>query len=203
VTRSTTRSRRIGSTGSPRPFFREVGALARTIGGEIGGTDALPTERERKYLLRHVPPLARAAPSVRIDQGWLPGQVLRERIRRVEDAGGVRFYRAVKLGSGVERTEIEEACTEEVFKALWPLTEGCRVSKRRYRVEEAEGFVWEVDEFTDRDLVLAEVELTTAVHEPPAPRWLGSALVREVTDEVAYTNLSLAESGKAEAVPGR
>jgi adenylate cyclase len=57
----------------------------------------------------------------------------------------------------------------------------------------AEGsLVWEIDVFSDRDLVLAEIELPaddTAVNLPP---WLAPHVVREVTDEAAYVNLNLA-----------
>jgi len=46
-------------------------------------TDAgVPLEIERKYLLTRVPPVAAAVPPTLIEQGWLPGKALRERLRR-------------------------------------------------------------------------------------------------------------------------
>ena len=148
-------------------------------------------EIERKYLLDALPAHAADAPSRQIEQGWLPGKRLRERLRRVTDDRGVTFVRTVKAGSGVMRIEIEEETTREIFDALWPLTRGCRVSKRRYVVEEHD-LEWEVDVFDGRALVLAEVELASEDESPELPAWLAPHVVREVTDEPAFVNLNLA-----------
>ena len=134
------------------------------------------------------------APAAEIDQGWLPGDVLRERLRRVRDADGERYYRTVKAGTGLERIELEDETTPEVFRTMWPLTDGCRVVKRRYRIP-AGGLVWEVDEFLDRPLVLAEVELPESDTRVELPDWLTAVLDREVTGDPAYLNLRLAETG--------
>ena len=153
-------------------------------------------EIERKYLLRGLPDLDDAAHVVEIHQGWLPGERLRERIRRVRSDDATTYYRTIKLGHGVERVEIEEPTSEEVFDRLWPLTKDCRIRKRRYRVPEGD-LVWEIDEFLDRDLHLAEVELESASQNPKPPRWLAPHVVREVTDDPRYTNLALAEQGES------
>jgi CYTH domain-containing protein len=102
-----------------------------------------------------------------------------------------RYFRTVKLGSGVTRIEVEEGCTRELFDALWPLTRERRVRKRRYRVPDG-ALVWEVDEFTDRPLVVAEVELPAADAAAEVPGWLAPYVVREVTDEGEYVNANLA-----------
>jgi CYTH domain-containing protein len=160
-------------------------------GERTGIPGTLPIECERKDLLSALPIRALAAPSVEIEQGWLPGKTLRERIRRTSDQDGDRYFRTVKLGSGVERIEIEEETTAEIFAAMWPLTRGCRISKRRYLVPDGD-LVWEVDQFADRDLVLAEVELESGEQEVSLPEWLQPSVVREVTEDPAYLNLSLA-----------
>ena len=105
--------------------------------------------------------------------------------------GGTRWYRTVKLGSGVARQEIEELMPESLFDALWPLTEGRRVSKRRYRIPDG-ALVWEIDEFTDRELVLAEVELSRVDEVPAVPEWLANYLTMDVTEEPVYLNINLA-----------
>ena len=51
---------------------------------------------------------------------------------------------------------------------------------------------WEIDEFPDRNLVMAEVELPSPSTEVTAPDWLRPHVVREVTDDPAYTNYRLA-----------
>ncbi len=148
-------------------------------------------EIERKYLLRDLPELARTAPSVEIDQGYLPGDRILERLRRITSPDGVRYVRTIKMGSGIERIEIEEETTEVFFAMVWPLTRGRRVQKRRYRVPDG-AVVWEVDEFVDRVLVLAEVELERMDQAVVIPAWLAPVLDREVTEEPDFSNYRLA-----------
>ena len=148
-------------------------------------------EIERKYLLEKFPTAAAGAPVEEIEQGYVPGERLRERLRRVTSPDGVRWYRTVKTGAGLVRVELEEETTREVFEAMWPLTEGKRVHKQRHRVTDGD-LVWEIDHFVDRDLTLAEVELPSADVQPVPPDWLQSYVVRDVTDEPAYLNFNLA-----------
>ncbi len=148
-------------------------------------------EIERKYLLSGRPAMPPGAESMEVEQGWLPGKVLRDRIRLMRVGAQTRYYRALKAGRGLTRTEFEEETTKEIFDVLWPLTAGSRVRKRRTKIAEG-ALVWEIDEFSDRELWLAEVELPaeTTVATPPA--WLAPFIVREVTDERGFTNLELA-----------
>ena len=153
----------------------------------------MPLEIERKYLLRALPPAVANAQAVEIDQGYLPGTDIRERIRRVRGPHGTQFVRTLKSGEGIERLEIEEETSEQFFVAVWPLTRGCRVHKRRYDVPDGT-LVWEIDEFLDRpELWLAEVELDRADQPVTPPEWLAPYVVREVTDEPGYTNHALAK----------
>ena len=149
-------------------------------------------EIERKYLLRAMPVVPDDAQLRDIDQGYLPGTRVRERVRRIRSPDGeTRFYRTLKFGEGVVRTEIEEEIDASMFDGLWALTEGRRIRKRRYAVPEGD-HTWEIDEFLDRDLVLAEVELAEADETADLPTWLAPVVVRDVTDEPAYTNATLA-----------
>jgi CYTH domain-containing protein len=150
-------------------------------------------EIERKYLLTALPPRVLTAPVVHIDQGYLPGIRINERVRRSKRDGAVRYYRTIKSGVGIERLEVEEEIDERFFSAVWPLTLGHRVEKRRYEVADGE-FVWEVDEFLDRSgLWLAEVELNAVEQVAPLPGWLAEFVEREVTEEVRYTNYALSQ----------
>lgn len=146
-------------------------------------------EIERKYLLRGLPRFATTLDVLEIDQGYLPGI---ERLRRQRSAtSGERFYRTIKTGMGVQRTEIENEIDRATFDALWPGTAGRRVRKRRYVVPNGEDH-WEIDEFLDRELVLAELEFDDPESTVTIPDWLSPVLVRDVTDEPEYTNRSLA-----------
>ena len=178
-----------------RRLVDEVEAMAGRLESRAGGA----VEIERKFLLRALPEMPEPLEVLEVEQGWLPGERLRERLRRTRRGEKLAYFRGVKLGQGVRRIEIEEPTTRELFESLWPLTEGCRIRKRRHVVGEGR-LVWEVDEFLDRPLVLAEVELASAATRPELPEWLARVSVREVTDDPRYTNLHLA--GRAGEVPG-
>lgn len=147
-------------------------------------------EIERKYLLRRMPRLPPGARVLRVDQGYVPGTRLRERVRRVQEGDRVSYFRTMKFGGGIKRREIEEATTEEVFRALWRATRGRRIRKVRYIVET--DVAWEIDRFIGFDLVLAEVELEREDQHVAIPDWLQPVLEREVTGEAAYHNSALA-----------
>jgi CYTH domain-containing protein len=129
---------------------------------------------------------------VEIEQGWIPGERLKERFRRMRESDGRwQLIRGMKLGTGIRRTEVEEACPPELFEKLWPLTAGRRIAKKRYRIADGD-LVWEIDQFADRDLVLAEIELPTESTPVTPPPWIAGLIVREVTGEKAFTNEALA-----------
>jgi CHAD domain-containing protein/CYTH domain-containing protein len=170
----------------------EAFAQVRELAREIAAAGRGDLEIERKFLLRRMPNLDGAMAEVwEIDQGWLPGERLAERLRRVRSQEGVKYYRTVKLGAGASRFELEEETTEAVFCKLWSLTRGKRVRKLRYRVQEG-GLTWEIDRFRGRRLVLAEVELPTEDAKVDPPAWLRRLIVRDVTDEPDYVNINLA-----------
>ncbi len=148
-------------------------------------------EIERKYLLRGLPADVSQHPSVIIDQGYVPGTAVRERVRRTQSGSTLRYFRTIKVGSGIERFEFEEETTDTFFVAVWPLTEGHRVRKRRYNIPSGDK-IWEVDEFLDRDaFFLAEIELERADEPVSPPSAIAAVIVREVTDEPGFSNYRL------------
>jgi len=168
-------------------FFSSVASVAASL----VTTGSADIEIERKYLLSGLPPSLEGQPFREIEQGYIPGERLHERIRRVRKDGTEWYARTVKVGSGIRRIELQDETDRETFEVLWPLTEGRRVTKRRYRVPEG-ALTWEVDEFTDRDLVLAEIELPSEDVKPRLPEWIAPHVVREVTGESEYLNMNLA-----------
>jgi len=153
--------------------------------------EALPREIERKWLISSLPPSVRAVVPAEFEQGYLPGEALVERIRRETRGGANRWMRTVKLGRGIARIEVEEEASAELGAALFALTAGRRVTKRRYAIADG-ALTWEIDEFTDRILFLAELELPDESTTVTFPEWLAPYVVREVTDERAFTNWQLA-----------
>lgn len=174
--------------GTEKRFFRDVSRLVRGLKARA----PRELEIERKYLLTGLPPAMPDATTVNIEQGYLPGERVVERLRMVQEGRRRAYFRTIKVGTGVVRTELEEATTRATFRAMWPLTEGKRLTKRRHQVPAGE-LTWEVDEFTDRPLVLAEIELPSKDTAVELPEWLAPYVEREVTGEQAYLNWTLAK----------
>jgi len=150
-------------------------------------------EIERKYLLTGLPKelKALAYASFNTDHGWLPGDIIQERI--TFSGKSDKFFRVIKTGKGLERIEAQEEISIDLFASLWPLTKGKRVSKIRYLVPVEDGLIWEIDDFLDRDLQMAEIEIPSVDYQVNLPTWLGDYVVREVTEEPAFLNIKLAE----------
>jgi len=173
-----------------RPFLERV----RDLAGRLEQRHAAGMEIERKFLLTEMPegPLGDPATTVQdIDQGYLPGGHVTERVRAISADGVTRWFRTVKGGNGLVRLELEDQIDRNLFDALWPLTSGRRVHKRRYLVREGDT-EWTIDEFLDRPLALAEVELANPDDAAKPPAWLAPHVDREVTGDPAYDNARLA-----------
>ena len=147
-------------------------------------------EVERKFLLSDSPSLE-GLESKPIEQGYLAvGEDGEVRLRRA----GEQLLLTVKRGAGLSRAEQEVELAPEQFDALWPLTEGRRLTKRRHLIPH-EGVEVELDVYEGdlAGLVLAEVEFQdeeqARAFEPP--EWLGE----DVTEDPGYKNESLAEHG--------
>jgi len=175
-----------------------------------------PIEIERKYLLREdgtdlsTPALKELAPSVNalqakvlaegtsIVQGYLsiPTSLLmadliglnpdfeptEARLRRKADD---RIF-TLKGGEGLARHELEKRVAKEFFEQYWRQTEGRRIAKRRLELP-YQGYIAEIDVYTDRDLMVAEVEVLS-IEEASSLIALG----KDVTTDPRYKNKNLA-----------
>jgi len=162
---------------------------------------AAPLEIERVWVLRGAPVLPMGTSIWKIEQGYLPERANDDpdfaegRLRRIEHPDGrVECLHTVKRGAGLVRQETERSISEQDFQARWPRTQGRRVRKRRHRVREGV-LTWEIDEFLDWPLWMAEVELPTAATEAPIPAWLVPVLGPEVTQDPRWRNFALAVQG--------
>ncbi|TVQ56573.1 MAG: adenylate cyclase [Phycisphaerales bacterium] len=160
---------------------------------------ARSVEIERTFLLQRKPELPQHAVQYRFEQGYLPAvegddpKQVEGRIRRAtRPDGSVTCTHTIKRGLGLVREESEREISADEFDRLWPQTDGRRILKSRYAIEEG-GLTWEVDVFEQPPgLVLAEVELPSAEHEVPIPAWLAGHIEREVTEEPEFSNYELA-----------
>lgn len=170
-----------------KPLRDRVAAFVQALAAD----DTPSQEIERKYLLSGPPELPPGAEAREIEQGYLPVESFEDRVRRSQTAEGTKITRTLKVGKGLTRFEDEHVLDETTFEALWPLTDGRRIHKRRHIVVSG-AHVWEIDEFLDRDLWLAEVELTAAHEEAVMPSWLAAVVADDVTESGAYGNRRLA-----------
>ena len=152
-------------------------------------------EIERKFRVVGEGWRAQAVRSVRIAQGYINDMAaLREGRQnasvRVRIAGEQAFLNLKSRELGTTRQEFDYPVPVADAEALLALCVGGRIDKVRHYVE-VEGHTFEVDEFRgdNAGLVVAELELESAGQAYPRPEWLG----QEVTEELRYYNLALAE----------
>jgi CHAD domain-containing protein/CYTH domain-containing protein len=172
--------------GAADSFFEAV----TRAGKRIANRPACVAEIERRFLLRRVPATALAFAREEIEQGWLPGLRLVERITSLAPTAGPATLRTSRPATGAGPSEPDGEVDAELFQTIWPLTAGRRTRKRRHIVADY-GLLWEIDQYLDRDLVLLEV-----APGPDAlvslPDWLEPYVVREVTGESDFTARALA-----------
>jgi adenylate cyclase len=159
----------------------------------VMGARRAMVEIERRFLCRVVdgPALQRAGRRCLIQQGYIAVGDPSVRIRQRDG----EYVLTVKAGSGRVRREVELAVPPAEGEALMAIAGERRLEKDRFVVGR-----WEVDVYRGKleGLVLAEVELEDPderLPEPPAC----IELVREVTEDSAFTNQRLARLGPAEA----
>ena len=159
----------------------------------MADSEGVAKEIEYKFLLSGMPEIHKLADrcsSYTIHHGWLPGKVIKERISKISRSGG-ELWRAIKAGKGLERIEAQEQINQKLFDVFWPLTEGKRVYKLRYVVDDPTG-VWEIDSFSDRTLFLAELEVPSVDTKIKIPKWLKPYIKKDITMDSKYKNVNLA-----------
>jgi CYTH domain-containing protein/SAM-dependent methyltransferase len=147
----------------------------------------MPTETERKFLVRLLPDPAVLGTGSFFRQGYL--SVEPDRTVRVRRAGDRAFVTIKGRTRGASRAEFEyEIPSAEAAEMLDTLCLRPLVEKTRYRVEHG-GMTWEVDVFSGENegLVVAEVELPSEEHAVELPDWVGA----EVTEDPRYLNANL------------
>jgi CYTH domain-containing protein len=149
-------------------------------------------EIERKFLVDRVPDGLDAYPSGEIEQGYLAiTDDVEVRVRRY----GEQSFLTVKSSGDESRIEEEIEIEPRRFDALWPLTDGRRLEKRRYKIPVSNGLTIELDFYEGRlsGLLTAEIEFKSLADASAfvPPDWFG----RDVTDDPRYKNKRLATGG--------
>ena len=145
-------------------------------------------EIERKFLVRkeHLP--TELPEGDELEQGYLSVDPT-VRVRLVTGREGTRHAELTIKGKGMlSRAEFNYPIPDEDAEALLGLC-GRRLRKVRRKLGR-----FELDHFRERDLWLAEIELSDERERFDRPAWLGE----EVTGDPRYANSRLATSRSAE-----
>lgn len=173
--------------GAADGFFEAVTA----VGKRIANRPACVEEIERRFVLRRVPATALPFARQEIEQGWLPGLRVVERVTALGPGAHAATLRTTRPATGVSPASPEGEVEPALFEAIWPLTAGRRIRKRRHIVPDL-GLQWEIDDYLDRSLVLLEVAPGPDAAPVALPEWLEPYVVREVTGERDFTARALA-----------
>jgi adenylate cyclase len=148
-----------------------------------------PREIERKFLLKQLPDGLTSYRHEEIEQGYLAIESggIQVRLRKKGPVRSLTF----KRGNKNAREEREVRLSAEQFDALWPATEGRRLTKIRYDVPWKEHTI-EIDIYTGRHdgVVVAEVEFADekSCDDFVPPDWIGE----DVTGKSRYSNVVMA-----------
>lgn len=147
----------------------------------------MPTEIERKYLLRDDSWRKRVIKSKKIIQGYLANTGHSSiRIRLVNDSASLNIK---SMTLGVTRSEYNYPIpAEEAALLLKDLCIGPLIEKTRHYVKYGD-HTWEIDEFCgdNAGLIVAEIELDAPEEKFISPEWLGE----EVSSDPRYYNVCL------------
>ena len=131
-------------------------------------------------------------PCENIVQGYLAIDITGSevRLRKIGD----RYFETYKGAGRLQRRELEIELSPDQFNTLWLGTEGRRIEKIRYQINEG-GQKIELNVFQGNleGLVLAEVEFPSREksEEFEPPDWFGD----EVTEDIRFKNQNLAQKG--------
>ncbi len=148
-------------------------------------------EIERKWLLHSLPDLT-GFTGEKLIQGYIAIAVDGTEVRLRQK--GNKYFQTVKTEGDVIRNEFEIELSKAQYDRLWPATEGRRLEKIRYELQQ-DTFIIEIDVYKGEHagLLVAEVEFpstnTSDLFSPP--EWFGL----EVTSDKRYKNKNLATKG--------
>jgi CYTH domain-containing protein len=118
--------------------------------------------------------------SISLAEGFKPNTV---RLRQY----GEDYILTLKDRKETKKREVEWALDRKQFNKWWKHTEGARVEKRRLR-KKIKGYLVEFDAFTDRFLLLAEIEVADEKELKLVP-----VLGMDVTNNNTWTNKTLSK----------
>ncbi len=150
----------------------------------------MPTEIERKFLVKNSSFLKQATKNMRITQGFLNSQKERVVRVRISDTKAWLTVKGASNASGMSRFEWEKEIGITEAQSLLALCEPGIIDKTRYLIPLKEHLI-EVDVFDGENtgLIVAEIELKNEKEIVLLPDWIG----KEVTNQAKYYNSNLSK----------
>lgn len=156
-------------------------------------------EIEKKYLLKNLPNVD-FDDVLSISQYYIKRENIWERYRKsVNLKGEVKYYKTIKkkVRMGVSNESewyiTEEDFNEQVSECYKPTSNSKFISKKRYIKYVEDGLKWEIDDFEDIKLIMAEIEIPDIEHFVFIPDWLIGYKIKEVTNHKEFSNRRLAK----------
>lgn len=146
-------------------------------------------EIEKRILLKRMPTV-NFNEIQRINQYYCPNG----RFREVLSNGKVKYIKTIKstISIGVNH-EVNSEISKEIFlKEKKKATKF--LSKMRY-IKNVGKYKWEVDVFTELNLIIAEIEVKTKkeLHTVKIPPFIGKQMIMDITGIKQFSNYNLAD----------
>ena len=146
----------------------------------------MPTEIERKFLLKNDSWKQQVEKSTVLKQGYLNSHA--QRTVRIRIAGNLAFLTIKSKSEGISRQEFEYEIPVSEAESLLQICEQPLIEKTRHLVT-IQNHTWEIDVFEgeNKGLILAEIELNSETEIFEKPDWIG----QEVSEDNRYYNSQL------------
>lgn len=157
-------------------------------------------EIERKIILKNVPNIEYDE-ILNITQYYLKNSDgIWERFRKTKDHNDITTYvRTIKtpLRKGASLEDEIEISKEDYIRSKKMCKSGefesRRISKVRHVIYTDDNLKWEIDEFDNIKLVIAEIEIPTDDYEVVFPQYIIDNIIKEVTGIKEFNNRKMSE----------
>ena len=148
-------------------------------------------EIERKFLLRSFPKIEGDSKEYRIKQ-WYTPDGLRYRFQVNTKTKDVSIFKTKKsnISKGVFQEDEESISLKDFLKV--DLSKS-RVLDKMRTVVSYKGFDFEIDVFSNHDLITLEVELDDINEKIPFPEYIKKEIVKELTGLKEFSNFALSK----------
>jgi len=154
-------------------------------------------EIERKFLLKRLP-IEPPSEVLLIKQWYMDVNGVMVRVRKVEfNDGSFDFIKTIK--TPIDEMTYEENESQMLPKDFYDFVDECLVSDNSYYIAKKRHIYvndndkWEVDQYLDFDLVVAELEIPHKEYSFEIPEHIKDELIMEVTGKREFSNFSLSE----------